>query len=461
MALLMHLSNELKLLVISHLEAILLTDSEMTSEYDEEGDGNEDDFPPLPPHSSISPSLIALSQTNSLFRALLAPSIFATLTLQNMSVSGATISAIASGEDAKFVKKIEYVAKVPFPDWDGKGAAPKSSDFPYEAEHVLTHLSLFPNLETLSIQFPFHVESLREQIDGQDPLESAEVVREEEAKYGWRALMTSSYTAVAKNSVGVVKSLVLRNIVMKESSAWETEEWRSFLRGLTKFDVSMRGWDNGAGWATSTYDAYTDFIDNFDHYFFDHLDNVTHLTLSFNEWGTAGTGGGYIGPLCFKAKHMPYLQHLTLDFVIVGEVLVQLLRTHSKTIETIDMKHAYAIEKWWHGDLTWAEFFDALLANEPSYPNLRSCNIESPLLDWEAKDEARPDKPGEIRPRAVGIGRELLYAQISDKYGSILTDALWREHDPDKAEVKPRDWAAYEKFMLFVEANKQERKVGH
>jgi len=461
----MHLSNELKLLIITNLAAVSppsTITAEATTDYDDY-EKSLDHLPHIPPHAAISQTLLALSQTNAIFRSLLAPTIYATLTLQNTVASGTAISKIAQGENARFVKRIDYIAAVPLPPYDvleleevdNNPSAPKPSDFPESVKHILSHLSLFPNLETVSIHFAAKLLSLQDNISNQDTLEDAEEILTAESREGWRALMTSTYTALAQNTPGVVKSLILRELIMKESSAWETVRWREFLGGLTKFDVSVRGWDNGAGWSISTFECYTDFWDNFDHYFFDHLTEITHLSIAANEDGPAGTGGGYTGPLSFKRHHMPHLHTIVLDYVLVGETVVTLLATHAKTLRSLHLKHAYAPRAWWFADLSWSGFFSSLLATTPLFPNLTSCVIETTLADWEVLAEADAVEKGETTGRAEGLEKELLYIEFSDKYGSICTDADWRKFEPDRAEKKARDWEAYERFLQVVEGNKK------
>jgi hypothetical protein len=466
---LMDLSNELKLLIITHLTAIspaptTLSDTIYKYSEDFDSDSNLSRLPLIPIHAATPPTLVALSQTNTLFHSLLAPKLYATLTLQNKPTSGATVAKTASGEHARHVKTINYIAVVPLPADTFLPASiatePQPSDFPEEVEYILSHLAQFPNLENVSIHFPFRLVELQDLIFNTEPTESALDIRTKESQEGWRALMTSSYTALAKNSPASFKSLILRNLVMKESSAWETEAWRSLLGSLTHFDVIVRGWENGAGWCLSAFNAYIPFIDNFDRYFFDHLANVTHLSIAANEKGPIGQEGDHTGPLHFDAKQMPYLQSISLDYVLISEAVLTLLQTHAKTVRTVHLKHAYAILSRWSQDLSWTEFFTSLLATTPFFPNLQTFIVESTLTGWEVDAEAKAAEEGETTGRLEGLERELLYIEFDGKYGIISTDANWRAYMPEHAEVKVRDWETYERFMQVIVANNEARGTG-
>jgi hypothetical protein len=477
MASLMQLSNELKLLIIAELTAISppsTATADAINEYDEDCGsqlGELEHVPPIPPYAGAPPHLFALYQTSSLFRTLLAPNIWEKVTLQNTPESGTFVSELAKSDRARFVKSIEYIAAVPLPDLVVMGGnnhlktPPTGSEVPPEVDHVLSNLSFFPNLDSVNIHFPFKLHELMDNIEIQSDFEgTADEVQIAESTQAWRALMTSSYTSLARNAPGVVKTLTLRDLVVRESSAWETPAWRALLGGLTRFSVNVRGWDNGAGWQTCTFNMYTEFIDNFDHYFFDHLDNITHLSLAFSESGPAGPDAGYTGPLTFKKRHMPHLQSITLDYVFVGAAVLKLLQTHASNLRSVHMKHAYAMQSWWHVDLTWTQFFDALRATTPFFPNLQTFRLESTLTESEAIRESRADEWNDdmtqrITPAPADDAEikskwhnQLLDAAFDDKYGYLDTDAGWREYQPERAQQKRSDWNAYQRFMQLVAA---------
>ncbi|KAF2249369.1 hypothetical protein BU26DRAFT_551121 [Trematosphaeria pertusa] len=226
---------------------------------------------------------------------------------------------------------------------ENKAYLPAPSDFPSVVEDTLSNLPRFPKLERLSVEFPFGDEAITNGFYHAEAPEEPAQIEEREQRAGWRALMRNTYAAISSNGPGVVKGLSLRNIVAKESMAWITPGWRGFLGGLERFELSLRGGENGAGWCMSTNEGYQDFVGALGRLFFNHLGGATHLTGCFTDEGPAGINEIRLTALPFHAGQMPRLQHISLSYVFICPPFLTLLNSHAETLRSVRLEKCFAI----------------------------------------------------------------------------------------------------------------------
>lgn len=158
---------------------------------------------------------------------------------------------------------------------------------------------------------------------------------------------------------------------------------------------------------------------------------------------------------------MPHLTTITMGYVFIGKLLLTLFKSHATILISLTLTHVYANSDDWGGDgLPWVDSFTALLATTPLFPDLGTCIIESTPSELDIKAEAEEGGEGNVRTQILESGTELMYAEMDTKYGSLDTDYGWRNYKPEKAEMKARDWKAYEEFMGVIVARNGARAGG-
>ncbi|PGH28103.1 hypothetical protein AJ80_00361 [Polytolypa hystricis UAMH7299] len=133
--------------------------------------------------------------------------------------------------------------------------------YPPELDNVLSNLTLFSNLEKITVDFPFDYD---ENIVFDDPLvvglQEVAIIESEDS---WRELMAASFRAIARNSpenLAQLSSLTIRNLNPVAVSTFSTETFHNFLSRLKSFNLSVRWWNNGVGWNLNTIDTSKNFL---------------------------------------------------------------------------------------------------------------------------------------------------------------------------------------------------------
>lgn len=431
------ISNELKLLIIEQL-AIL----EPKPSPSNEGWGTEQQVTP-----SANEALINLSTVNRNFRVLVAPLAFRTLILRNTARSGTAINFVAQSKLAHLVKKVEYVAFTGCDD-DGEGLdyPPRPDDFPLAVEEVLENLGRFPSLEGVGMQLAFRGEEYDEGFYYFEDPEVAEDVEKKDLAHGWRALITASYAALARNPPGTIKALQLRDLVPVESSCWHTDAWRVLLGGLRSLEISLAGGENGALTSMGTQFGFQSFVSGLRDSFFVHLASATHVGFAASDCGAVGIDIGYHSvPLPLNnTVTVPHLQSFSLHSCFISVELAMFLARHAATLRSVRFTNCLAYDDPPHFRVLWANFFNVLLAADPQFVVLREFHVlyETPGEQVDSDLDAR-----------------LLYGYVDDKYGFVSL-TKWDDFDfdewmtedgpPNPREREKRDEKAYEAFLAVV-----------
>lgn len=492
MAYLAELPNELKLSIIEHLGLLAPRKS---SEY------RSPRAAALLPE--VNECLLGLSTVNKNFRALVAPLIFHTVLLRNTARSGASVNAVAGGELALHVKKIEYLATTrrmrsehlePQPskkeleyrdenedqsggksEYKGKRSTPfprgwsRPVFFPDAVEEALENLNRFPNLEGVAVQFAsYDMDYGLDWVVGfeADKVESVEELKRIESDLVWRSLMNASYTALARNPPGTVKALQLRNLLPAASSCWYTDAWRAFLERLQSIEIGLREGDGTREFYEGTMGltvGYSTFLERLNSTFFRHLSTTTHLALTLTEdWAYAlYQFGNTWWPL--ENAVFPHLQSVTFHFGLVGPGLTNFLHTHAATLRSVSLTKFFAplradepFESRVETDYSWAQFFASLGAAVPPFPLLSdfrvTCEVPKEELDTLYRSEA-------VTKWINEGGAGLLYGRLDFENGSLLSDLLldpymYQADWEDWERQRNRDRRAYEEFIGLVEGNR-------
>lgn len=144
--------------------------------------------------------------------------------------------------------------------------------------------------------------------------------------------MKNSYAAIAKNKPGTFRKMELKKVVAKEVSSWQNSGFRSILKSLESFDMSLRGGVNGARSCMNTNDGYIGFVTLLDTVFMDHLDNVEHFRFEATDEGPVGLEGWPYSELLLCPQHMPKLKTMDLTYMFISPVLVEFLKSHSSSL---------------------------------------------------------------------------------------------------------------------------------
>jgi hypothetical protein len=506
----MSLANELKLLIINCLDTEGDLPNQKESELEiapEEGSLGD----PSLRRPTANRAVLNLSCVNRSLRNITAPILFKTVILRNTEASARSLQTLAVGPYAHLVKQVEYLAVVDRPQvlpsfapaeeerlqhgqparrrrrscWVGgcfgdeveerpatrrqephrrtfieQGNygdrtitlhAPMAKDFPVEVEDVLANLARFGSLEMVGVDFCWDHEDhwLDDFFNAWVP-ETDRQILEAERKDAWRALMAVSYTALTKNPVGVVKKLVLRNVVSRETSAWRLDGWRELLGGLDTFEISLRGGNNGSGWCLCIMPLYEGFLRTIPELLLRHLSEARSVRLFATHEGPMGVDEFFWTRLNSMPTWMPTLQHLSLSFLFLHDGLVRFLTSRAHTLRSLRFYNLYATriyqlpngERGW-----WKDFFRALLHAKPMFAEL--CEFE---MDWERNYGTMGSRVDE----RAQLEFKLPYALLNDTrgvrfIGSTDVEPFGGVQAPDLEN----DLNAYQEFQNFVERNRE------
>ncbi len=407
------------------------------------------------------------SCTSHSCRNLLAPYIFKTVFLCNNEKSGSSATAISKSNLNELVKELIYVGSAPGDAHrEEKAYSDTAPILPESVDTLLSDLGIFPNLETLSIEFPYHFADAKEWDEGLDLCEEEEQpdadVETAEETIAWRALMAKTYQALSRNKMTHLKALEIRQLVPKMVSTFNDPSFHEFLGQIERFSLSIYGEDNGAGWQINKVPQYCTIMSKLDGYFFDHLNSVTDLILKAPEEGPLGLDGMNHIPLPLKKDHMPSLKSIYLEYIFLGPDLLDFLTGHTKTLESLTMRKCFGSPSEntiADNGIHWSDFLDSL--HNAKFQSLRRFDIvpdPTPLVDGEFEDDKEDDDEDEL-PDEVKEAREILandgcrrvfaYASLDDKYGEVYED-----DEENLARFQSgEDQASYEKLMGQIKAN--------
>ncbi|MCJ1426070.1 hypothetical protein MMC29_003972 [Sticta canariensis] len=416
---------------------------------------------------NINHDLIKWSCTCSYFRNLLAPTIFKTAKLVNDEKSGSSLNAVAKSPHNVHVKDLHFIGSA-LGDAHSEEAAFSDTEgiLPRSVDALLCNLQWFPSLERLSIRFDYNFESMDDWVEGLDLLaepETPQQVLEFEASAAWRALMSRTFYALTKNKPPNFKHLEIRQLHSKNVSTFSNAAFHECLNHFEHLTLSIHGEDNGAGWKSNTTQEYPALMEKLDEYFFNHLANVTILSIKAPKEGPLGLEGMNHVPLALKPDQMPLLATLHLGYIFASPELIDFLVGHKDTLEELVLCNCYASTNTYSGlainGVYWSQLFTSLFSADPT--QLRRLELvegDMCLLDYEGFTEEQYEEVLTVHrqdPERIALP----YAYLDDKYGMLFYD----EEESLAAFVGGEDQRSWDRLMELVERNvkeatKRERK---
>jgi hypothetical protein len=396
-------------------------------------------------------SLHDFSSTCKALRHLAAPTLFRDLVLQNDETSGKIVQSIASGPYASYVCHLHFrgIIQMPTPeDWGDEAGSPNDEDLPASVQRMLMDLTIFPKLESLSVEFPWTDGEFTDGFYNFEEEESYEEVLQVEENEGWRNFMAKTYKAVGaqiNSGHATLRSLELRNLAAKEVSSWKDEAFRNLLEGLESFSVSIREGDNGAGWRLGTLMGYVTFLSKMDVFFSDHLTHTTHFSYMAS---TSGMPGLIEGSLPFKPTQMPKLRVLELKATWLAPDLLPFLETHAETLESMRFEDCFSGADSASTSGTWSELFTTLSRLQPN--NLKSVEV-LPLREFIKYKGCSNDIERAVKEQRAVKGRKAFpYGYEDEGRGRACED-----DDMDlEAFLKGEDQRAWDGLVDILEKNR-------
>lgn len=418
-------------------------------------------------------ALRSWSCTCSFYRHLLAPYLFRSIVLRNYETNASSVHLLSNSQYKGCVEELHYTAAGECTDdhdfkwkyWTGetRGEFGNSDAVtgPEEVFHdivhtVLSDLRCFPRLKTLSIEFPvnFRRGGWSMYWEMFDEEETQAEIQSAEENEGWRALMAKTFDALSLNDKASVKALEIRELYPLEVSTFHSEAFHDFLGTLERFDLSLFGGDNGAGWCINCSNGYLEFVFKLDAYFFDHLTNVTEFRLRAGATGPLGLRGDRHADLVLRRDQMPLLKSVFLENIFVCQELVHFLVGHSKTLESVSLHDCYGgINGEAEDGIFWAELFTVLSDAKPEKlcqleilpldPPYRDTNNFADLSEYDGVHLCRMALDGDPKRRLFA------YKTLDEKYGTLFDD----EEQNIQSFLEGDDQRVYDRLMRIVAKN--------
>lgn len=352
--------------------------------------------------------------------------------------------------------------------------------YPEEYESILSNLSVFPNLQHLSVEFPFHNDRFTEITQQPFVDDSRRSALEMEDEQTDRAMMASVYNIIATGALahpGSVKSFEIRHFPIFNVSTLYDDEIKMFLAQLTTFKFSMmEGWHDDQGRLLNTVESFWDFMQWVEAWFFEHLMSTTKLSI-------VGGNSGYLGTHAFEPStrlpittcHTPSLRHLSIKNVFIGPELYSHITKCSRTLETLELHDCYASNPNypphdWSEPTSWDQFFTFILEDVQEDGNsgagplaLTSLNITfhrpgEDFIGTSSYDEDYEDiqlvEQARDKFNSGDYLQVLPYAQVNDATGAMSID---RQTTRD-AFVEGTDEISYRRLLDLVAANVARKK---
>lgn len=463
------LPTELKLLIIQHIKCTVNTTEIAPAEL----------HIPFTVHLSSGAilDLASLSRVGRSLRNLVAPHLFHSLVLRNTVKSGESVALIAKSDHARHVKSLELItasARV----WEVEYDQPnypcdemQGMGLPENVEQVLSNLNCFPNLERLVIDLRLKEQCMWRSIGDYVDYFDFEI---DEVFEGWRPMVDRIYRAVVRNTHSKLKTLTLRNIRPYDCAAWQDPAWHTFLRCITTFKLQF--YDRADNKWNIARSPYHTFLPHLAQTLWPYLCNVTHLTLSASS--TEFTGADFVfeegAPLCLPK--FPKLQTLELDYIFMGNAVLDILMKHAQTLQRVRMQHIF-VARTTHENvyddlepqMTWAIAFATLSESTVPWPRLVGLEIlctgdgkSTVMRAQEVRDTERMRKYGDGEPELRYTITDWEDAGVRpfdvEEQRGVVRDldngnvVIREKEDGVQADL---DRLAYEGFMRIVWGNRQ------
>lgn len=390
------------------------------------------------------------SCTCSYFRNFLAPEFFKTVELFNSSSdkSGSSLNAVAKSPRNIHVKQLHV------------GYTQNGGILSRSVDALLRDLQQFPSLERLCIEFDLgfsDIYSRRTSMDLSAEEETPEEVLEAEESAGWRALMPKIYSALIQNKPPQFKHLEIRRLFWKNVSTFSHAAFHDFLSHLEQFILSIHGNNNWGGFPSKSTREYPALMGKLDGYFFNHLANVTTLSIKAPFEGPLELDGMNHAPLALKADQMPLLANLHLEYIFASPELINFLVGHRDTLEKVSLHECYA-SPGGHAKncIYWFKLFTSLVSACPTKLHHFELVSDTPLTGEEqfGMRETESNVPAEVREARTILrqypGKRLFpYAIYQDE--DVM---LFCEIGENLASfLKGEDQRTWDQLMELVERN--------
>ena len=201
-------------------------------------------------------ALINLSRTCTLFYNTLSPHLFESVTLRNTVQSAAAIEFLSTTGRRAHVKTLHFQAEGPGDRDDNHNDV--GGVFPEETSALLCNLRKFPKVETLIVDFMFHLgdhsirdhwgDTIGSMVEDEED-ETPETIEQKEMGEACRALMVKTLRAISVNqNKGAVQTLEVRMCPLWAVSALGTQQLNEWLATLSAFRFEIDAGDTGRGW---------------------------------------------------------------------------------------------------------------------------------------------------------------------------------------------------------------------
>ncbi|KAF5002734.1 hypothetical protein FGRMN_131 [Fusarium graminum] len=248
-----------------------------------------------------------------------------------------------------------------------------------------------------------------------DPEDHDKIMHQEKTII-WRAQYTEFLKCIALNQK--ITNLTVSNLPPRDSSAWDTPEWKAFLGRLKYVNISIFGADNGAGWCANTVDGFGEFVHSLPDKFMEFADNIERLSLEASPEGLLGSHPeNWSVQLPLSIDNLPKLVSLSLKNIMIGNELLEFLKSHTDTLCEFEVHDCMCDED----NVTWAKLWETMREANAALLRVKVGQSENPpLVNTFGQDNYHtPEEVGNVRKRLAENTSMVVwrYVIVDDKYG--------------------------------------------
>ncbi|KAM0351150.1 hypothetical protein ACHAPU_002934 [Fusarium lateritium] len=304
---------------------------------------------------------------------------------------------------------------------------------PSETIDKIVHGEILPHVDTFSVKFdPFQFEPVGPW-DGDawwgdssdlggiyicQVAEDQDEILHQEQNIIWRAQYTEFFKCIASNRN--ITKFTISNLLPRDSSAWDTPEWKAFLGRLKDLSLSMFGANNGAGWYANTVDGFSEFVQGLSDKFMQFAGNLDRLTLEANPEGLIGSHlENWSVRLPLSSDNLPKLVSLSLKNIMVGEELLEFLKSHAGTLREFEVHDCMCDDD----NVTWAKLWETMSEENTALLRVKVGQSETPPLLYTYGGKSNPPKEVEDVWQKLAEDTSLVvwkYVVVDDKYGDPM-----------------------------------------
>lgn len=386
--------------------------------------------------------LINWSCTCSYFRNLLAPDIFKAVKLVNDERSGSSLNAVAKGPHNVHVKNVHFIGSVLDNGHNEAAISDTERILPRSVDALLCELQQFPSLEKLSIKFDKNPMRLNCNMIGQETPK--------------QDLISRNYSALTQNKSPRFKHLEIRQLAVESVSTFSNATFHDLLSHLEQFTISIHSDDFEGKPCLNMTRGYRALAGKLEENFFNHLANVTTLSLKAPRLGPLGLEGWPYVPVTLKANHMPLLTTLHLDCNFVSPDLVNFLVGQKDTLEELTLSHCYASTRVFtdmrsqaKNGIYWSQLFTSLFSARLA--QLRRFKLVGCEISPSHEKDFRKDPNEKTRTILRQDPARILfaYAILGNMYGVLFYD----KEQISAALLEGEDQRSWDRLMELVETN--------